>query len=651
MDENCDSKSQNQYFGQLEMALQESMILYNNEDVGPNSQNQYFSQLKIALQESIISYNNNEVEYLLDIALQESTVAHNNDKKNNINKILENESLYINENLFRQAYLKLNDYQKDIFLDCIDKSSGGLSLPLGSGKTIISLVLSLYFTRNNNSLILVVASKSLIANWELEIKKFFGNNLKYEVVHQTILKNNINLWKIEPDTNLVLTTIDVLSKFYKEHNVDKKFVVRNYMVNNAMYINEYKKPDVPFLNHVIGGGIFFTKKWGCLIVDEVQKYTNIDTLWCQSLGSLCSDHRWLLSGTMFDEPKINRILGYHIILNAEGKPRDLPKTKELIYDAKRFKGLNETLISRSNNDAFIPPKVNEQIITHKLSYEEEKIYMTMKKILNEVTRRAKIAKLFNTLEGEDEFKKFNSYKLVMIMYLRQALICPLIPITSIAINSCDMKNKSELSEIIMNEINKMGISEWLNKEESVKSSRINETIKCTDKHLNERVIIFSCFKSYLNILHYYVIKPNRPIFMMNASMSSKKRGELLKNFEKSKNGILLITYQLGAEGLNLQFASTVLLIDFWWNASKTQQAIGRIFRYGQIADEINIYFFTANTGIEQMLFQKQKAKLSVLNELQTGIIKTKIPKMSVDNIIKMIDIADNKRDLKKIKYY
>jgi hypothetical protein len=142
MDENCDSKSQNQYFGQLEMALQESMISYNNEDVGPNSQNQYFSQLKIALQESIISYNNNEVEYLLDIALQESTVAHNNDKKNNINKILENESLYINENLFRQAYLKLNDYQKDIFLDCIDKSSGGLSLPLGSGKTIISLVLS-----------------------------------------------------------------------------------------------------------------------------------------------------------------------------------------------------------------------------------------------------------------------------------------------------------------------------------------------------------------------------------------------------------------------------------------------------------------------------------------------------------------------------
>ena len=119
----------------------------------------------------------------------------------------------------------------------------------------------------------------------------------------------------------------------------------------------------------------------------------------------------------------------------------------------------------------------------------------------------------------------------------------------------------------------------------------------------------------------------------------------------SKNGILLITYQLGAEGLNLQFASTILLTDFWWNASKTQQAIGRIFRYGQIADEINVYFFTSNTGIEKILFQKQKAKLDILAELKVGTIQTKIPMVKMDDIINIIELSDNEKLLKNIKYY
>ena len=428
--------------------------------------------------------------------------------------------------------------------------------------------------------------------------------------------------------------------------MDKKFV--NQKFARGVYTNEYIKPTTPFLNHVLGGGFFYSIKWGSLIIDEVQKYTNIETIWCQSLGAVCSDYRWLLSGTMFDEPTVNRILGYHVILNADDKPRNAPDTQKLIYDKKKFKGLNETLISRAKNEAFIPPKVNEHIITHKLSKEEEKIYTTMRQILIEVKKKAEEAKLYDNIE---DLKKFNSYKLVMIMYLRQTLICPLIPITSISINACDMKQKSELSVIILNELKKNGLNDWLENVESVKSSRIVETIKCLNKHQAEKVIVFGCFKSYLDILQHYLLDIKRPIFVMTAMMNMKKRQQLLKAFEMSKDGILLITYQLGAEGLNLQFASTILLIDFWWNASKTQQAIGRIFRYGQIADEINVYFFTSNTGIEKILFEKQKAKLSILNELKTGVIETKIPMVKMDDIIRLIELADNEELLKKIKYY
>lgn len=593
-----------------------------------------------ALHHSVVSLE----EEQLNIAIQESIMLYHQRKITQIDGTIEQASISFNDTLFKKVYPKLNEFQKGVFVECIERDSAGLSLPLGSGKTLIALLLSIYFTRENLKPVLVVASKSLISSWETEIKKFFGDELEYEVVHKSIQKKNIGLWKIGANTQIVLTTIDVLAGFYKEHNVADKFIRQEF--NEVGYTNFYEVPDKPFLNHVIGGGLFFSIEWGCLIVDEVQKYTNIDTLWCQSLGSICAEHRWLLSGTMFDEPKVGRILGYHIILNVEGKPRNFPETKELLTND--FKGLNETLISRNSNGAFIPPKVIEHIVTHRLNKEEEKVYTTMKNILVEVKNRAMIAKI---LDNDEEVRKLNSYKMVMIMYLRQALVCPMIPITSIAINASDVKKRNELSEIIINELDRIGISGWLNDEASVKSSRIKKNIQSIDKHKNERVIVFACFKSYLDVLQHYLIKKDRPIFRMTASMSSKRRGLLIKAFEESSNGVLLLTYQLGAEGLNLQFTSTIMLVDFWWNASKTQQAIGRIFRYGQISDEINVYFFTANTGIEKILFEKQKAKLDVLGELMTGKMKTKIPRLKMDKVIRLIEIADNKKLLKNVKYY
>ena len=215
-----------------------------------------------------------------------------------------------------------------------------------------------------------------------------------------------------------------------------------------------------------------------------------------------------------------------------------------------------------------------------------------------------------------------------------------------------MSKKSELSKIIMEEVDKLGIKTWLNKESSVKSSRLTEVLKCIKKH-DEKVIVFSCFKSFLDIGEHFINKEikDRELFRMSSAMSANQRTQLIKNFEKSKNGILLLTYQLGAEGLNLQFASTVLLVDYWWNASKEQQAIGRIFRYGQVSDIINVYFFTSNTGIEKILFKKHLAKLQVLDELRTGKMETAIPLIKLDDVIKLIELADNEESLKKVKFY
>src|SRR3990167_7383692 len=224
------------------------------------------------------------------------------------------------EELFNTGFSQLNELQKPVFYECIEKQSGGLSMVIGAGKTITALVTGLCLCMPHKSPMLVVMSKTLIPNWEIEIKKFFNDTLKYKIINQ----DNVGKFKVTDKYQLYLTTVDCLSIQYRDYHISAEFIEQRFMnIKGGLYINHYRVPKNPYLNHVRCGGLFYSIKCGCVIIDEVQIYTNITTFRCQSLGALCARYRWLLSGTMFDEPKDERLLGFMIILNVKDQPRNL----------------------------------------------------------------------------------------------------------------------------------------------------------------------------------------------------------------------------------------------------------------------------------------------------------------------------------------
>ena len=168
--------------------------------------------------------------------------------------------------LFKIGYDQLNDFQKPIVQECDEKQSGGLSLVVGSGKTIVSLVLALYQNMENEQPILVIVSKSLMDTWETEIEKFYGTQLTYKVIHPSV--TDIGKWKIK--TPIILTTVDVLAKYYKENSIDKLFIKQVFPPRFGNYVNHYNNIKEPYLNHVIGGGLFYSIQWGTIIIDEAQ---------------------------------------------------------------------------------------------------------------------------------------------------------------------------------------------------------------------------------------------------------------------------------------------------------------------------------------------------------------------------------------------
>ena len=564
----------------------------------------------------------------------------NNNKKMNYKKYKIIRNIKMEEEIIRIGKSQLTEFQIDILYECLKKKSGGLSLTMGSGKTFVSLVLALEQTKESKKPILVVASKTLIESWIFEIKKFFGDKLNYIVLHSSYIKK-LNEFVLGDDVKLVLTTPDVITKFYKQENISDYFI-RQTIVNqgrfNQHFINVYNYPDEPYSKIKIGGVILYSTEWGCLIVDEVQNFTKISSLRCQGIGSICAVNRWALSGTMFSEPTSERILGYYIIINDKSFPRTLPSA-ELFISSIYFKGFSSSLVCRKTNPSFIKPKVNQIIVSHKLNDEEQKLYMSMKTIIKVIKKRVNEYKYWNDTENT---RKFSTYLLAMICYLRQCLVCSLIPVANIAIDMSDFQNKSELSKLLMNEICKLNITKWLSNVDSVKSSRMKEALTLIDKHQNENIVIFTCFRTCLDILKTF-IPTNRKLFTITSTMTSKKRATVLEEFKKeNKNGnILLLTYDIGSTGLNLQISNVVILLDFFYNEATSAQAVARVLRYGQIAKEVFIYYMTSNTAIEKALFEKQDLKLQIINELENGNKKTKIKKMNVNEIVNIIEKEDN----------
>lgn len=533
----------------------------------------------------------------------------------------------------------LLEKQIPIVEECMLYNSVGLSLPMGWGKTIISIVVGLKrkIQLQTKEPILATVSKSLVPVWTVEISKFFGSKLIYQIMNVDS-KNFV----LNEDTVLVLVTPDIISKYYKENMISEQFITKEKYIDPVVRFplvkNVYNIPSNPYLKIATGGSIIYQKKWACLIIDEAHEYTKISTMRCQAICSICSKYRYLLSGTMFNEPDYERILGYYLMLNWPGFPRDLPEAIKYLKSYS-YRGTQETIIERDKIE-LTDVKINKHIVKHDLTEQEGQIYISMRKTLNilrEYCRR--------TMNKEDR-KKFSTYILAMITYIRQSVVVPILPIANITLQMSELNEiRSELSVLLMDQFNKLNLQSFLNDESSAKSSRIKEILKIFSKHNKptDKIIIFSCFCTSLDMIQYYTNEEIPiDIYRLNSTQSIMARDKLISDFQKStENSVLFGTYDLMSNGFNLQSANVVILVDYWWNDSKTQQAIARSIRQGQTSKEVDIYFFVSNTGVEKALFAKQQDKLILLDEIKRGKIKHSVKTLKMEEILKLIDSNEN----------
>merc|ERR1711937_1136357 len=98
--------------------------------------------------------------------------------------------------------------------------------------------------------------------------------------------------------------------------------------------------------------------------------------------------------------------------------------------------------------------------------------------------------------------------------------------------------------------------------------------------------------------------------VLHGGMPMEARGAALKAFRTDPHlKVILISLKAGGEGLNLQVANHVFLLDPWWNPACELQAIQRAHRIGQTKEVKAVRFISSDTIEEKMLQLQEKKQL------------------------------------------
>lgn len=147
--------------------------------------------------------------------------------------------------------------------------------------------------------------------------------------------------------------------------------------------------------------------------------------------------------------------------------------------------------------------------------------------------------------------------------------------------------------------------------DSSKLKRILE-ICGTAGEQGRRVIIFSFFKNTLKTVKEAL--GDRGTEIIDGSMSSERRQEILDGFAKSEPGTALIAQIIaGGTGLNIQSASVVILCEPQIKPSLETQAISRAYRMGQL-HSVLVYRMISDDTIDEEILDMLKNKQDIFDK-------------------------------------
>lgn len=484
----------------------------------------------------------------------------------------------------------------------------------------------------------------------------------------------------KPDANVLILVPPNLRKQWVKDELPLFFhrmVTSN--LDGDLSLSEIAKAPIVLLSldHAKGDGkgdalssTLLQRTWDLLILDEAHDCRNAESLRFKFVYSIQAVRRVFLTATPihnsgYDIFNLATLLkpgclgqrrffaGRHMA----GK-RLLKSSDALQQDIKPI--MTRTL--RRDTGIYFATRDPKLITIKAFKDEEAALYDELLSLLRGIYRRhmgqaAKIARPSGQLEYVSQFV------LIAMLVLREMASHPLAAIFTL--KTVLRKRVEEFASITHDDSDLVKLDAFIKRYTSqswdaahhAKSERLlKEARRLFDE--GKKFVIYVNYLKTLNELAKLLTKQNRKakVLSYEGSMGHDEKIEVMTAFKDEPKACLVST-DSGGQGLNLQFADSVVNYDFPWNPMRIEQRIGRVDRVKQTSKVVSILNFRTEGTVEEyvqiVLTTKLKECRTVLGEFTSPLEIEKIYEdkltMGIGKaLMEATDAADMRKKMKRL---
>ncbi len=133
-----------------------------------------------------------------------------------------------------------------------------------------------------------------------------------------------------------------------------------------------------------------------------------------------------------------------------------------------------------------------------------------------------------------------------------------------------------------------------------------------------KVLVFSYFLHTIDYLRNRLEREGVRVGVVTGKVKDEEREAIRDRFRKHRDSStaidVLLSSEVGCEGLDYEFCDRLVNYDIPWNPMRIEQRIGRIDRFGQAADKVMIFNFITPGTVEERIFFRCFERIGVFRD-------------------------------------
>ena len=164
------------------------------------------------------------------------------------------------------------------------------------------------------------------------------------------------------------------------------------------------------------------------------------------------------------------------------------------------------------------------------------------------------------------------------------------------------------------------------------------------KRPEEKIVIFSFFRGTLAYLRRRLERDGVRTAVIMGGMGDEKQ-DVLQWFATPGGPSILLSSEVGSEGIDLQFCRTLVNYDLPWNPMRVEQRIGRLDRLGQMAEKISIINIALEDTVEDRILLRLYERIELFRE-SIGDLEEILGEVTEELMFKLLapNLTDEQRE-------